>query len=177
MLHEATHQLNAEVAHFTLMRWLEEGVAEYFSTSRFVQRQLVPGTIDPNTYPVWWIEDLATTPDLTTNIQNGSVIPLRAIVSGHGGPSMNRHFNLYYLHWWTLTHFLFETEKHRRAVTALIEQGGGLDAFEKLIGPVDKAQAEWHDYARHLKAVLAGHDPQFLRTGKVPPMTNALERR
>jgi hypothetical protein len=177
MLHEATHQLNAEVAHVTMAQWLEEGLAEYFSTSRFLKGQLVLGTIDPNTYPVWWIDDLATTPDLTANLQNGSVIPLRAIVTGHGGPSMNRHFNLYYLHWWSLTHFLFQTERHRPAVTALLEQGGGLETFEKRIGPVDTVQAEWHDYVRHLKAVLAGHDPQFLRTGQVPPMTNAPGRR
>lgn len=166
-------QEDAEVAHFRMAQWLEEGLAEYFSTSRFLKGQLVLGTVDPNTYPVWWIDDLATTPDLTANLNNGSVIPLRAIVTGHGGPSMNRHFNLYYLHWWSLTHCLFETARHRPAVTALLEQGGGLETFEKRIGPVDTVQAEWHDYVRHLKAVLAGHDPQFLRTGTVPPMTHA----
>jgi len=30
MLHEATHQLNREVAQLNLAQWLEEGIAEYF---------------------------------------------------------------------------------------------------------------------------------------------------
>ena len=177
MLHEATHQLNAEVAHIAPAQWLEEGVAEYFSTSRFIRGQLALGTVDPNTYPVWWTDDLATTPDLAANLKNGSVIPLRAIVTGRGGPSMNRHFNLYYLHWWTLAHFIFESERHRDAAMALVAQGGSLRVFEKLIGPVEQVQAQWHSYVRHLKSVVGGHEPQFLKTGSVPPMTNAPARR
>lgn len=105
MLHESVHQLNREVAHIQLEKWLEEGLAEYFSTSCLTSNALMLGKIDPNTYPVWWIDELATTPDLAENIRNGSVIPLRAIITNHGGPSLNRQFNLYYLHWWTLTHF------------------------------------------------------------------------
>jgi hypothetical protein len=102
MVHEAVHQLNNEVAHIDPVKWLEEGLAEYFSTSRFTRGRLAIGQIDPNTYPIWWLETIATSPNLETNIQNGSVIPLRAIISGKDGPSMKRHFNLYYLHWWTL---------------------------------------------------------------------------
>ena len=32
MLHEAVHQLNNEVGHLKLEKWLEEGLAEYFSS-------------------------------------------------------------------------------------------------------------------------------------------------
>lgn len=177
MLHEAVHQLNTEVAHLTLARWLDEGLAEYCSTSRFAHGAFALGTIDPNTYPVWWIDDLATSPDLQANVENGSVIPLRAIVRGRGGPSMNRHFNLYYLHWWSLAHFLFETERYRDSATTLVSQGGGFDAFERVIGPIETVQAEWYHYVRHLKGALAGLHSDFLRTGRVPPMTNTVERR
>ncbi len=131
------------------------------------------GRIDPNTYPVWWIEDLATSPDLAENLRNGSVIPLRSIITGHGGPSMNSQFNLYYLHWWSLTHFIFETPRHREHAVELVDRGGGLDAFEQLIGPVEEVQAEWHAYVRHMKAVLSGSNPEFLRTGKLPAFTNS----
>ena len=34
MLHESVHRLNREVAHLQLGKWLGEGLAEYFSTSR-----------------------------------------------------------------------------------------------------------------------------------------------
>jgi hypothetical protein len=170
MLHEAVHQLNAEVGNLRLERWLEEGLAEYFSTSRISQGRLSPGSIDPNTYPVWWIDDLATEPDLTANLRNGSVIPLRVIIRGHGGPSLNRHFNLYYLHWWTLAHFIFETEPYRQTALRLVEAGGAIDAFEQWVGPIDQVQECWHAYVRHLKQILAGHEPVFLKTGRVPPV-------
>jgi hypothetical protein len=64
-----------------LEKWLEEGLAEYFSTSRFISNRLALGTIHPNTYPVWWIQELATSPDLAENLKNGNVIPFRAIIA------------------------------------------------------------------------------------------------
>jgi hypothetical protein len=170
MLHEAVHQLNEEVAHVNPVKWLEEGLAEYFSTSRFIRGKLAVGRIDPNTYPVWWADVIATSGDLQTNIQNRSVIPLRTIVSGSGGPSMRQHFNLYYLHWWTLTHFIFETPKHRNAAFALVRDGGGVAAFERHIGPIEQVQVEWHAHVRHIKSALAGNDPKFLTYGELPPM-------
>jgi hypothetical protein len=163
MLHESTHQLNREVAHLNLGQWLEEGVAEYFSTSQIHSNELAAGQIDLNTYPVWWLDDLATSSNLTANIANGSVIPLRSVITGRGGPSMNSKFNLYYLHWWTLTYFIFETPKYRNQALPLIQRGGDLQSFEELIGPVDQVQAEWHDYIRRLKAGLAGRDREFLK--------------
>jgi hypothetical protein len=168
MLHESTHQLNNEVAHLNLAKWLEEGLADYFSTSRLSPKQLAVGRIDAETYPVWWIDEIATSSELAENLRNGSVIPLRSIVSNSGGPSLNRHFNLYYLHWWTLTHFLFESAKYRERTSALTQQGGDVAAFEATIGPVEQVQTEWHVYVRKLKAALSGNDRDFFKTGKVP---------
>jgi len=168
MLHESVHQLNREVAHLTLAKWLDEGLADYFATSRLVNDRLDVGNIDLNTYPVWWIDSLATTSNLTENIKNGSVIPLRAIITNHGGPNIDQQFNLYYLHWWTLTHFLFESEKYHDRAVQLAQKGGRLADFETLIGPVDQVQAEWHDYVLRLKAALAGKDRKFFKNKKVP---------
>jgi hypothetical protein len=159
MLHEAVHQLNSEVAHLDLVKWLEEGLAEYFSTSQFIRGKLVVGKIDPNTYPVWWNEIIATTPDLDTNLRNGSVIPLRSIISGSGGPGMRRNVNLYYLHWWTLTHFLFETAEYHQAAFSLINDGGGIDTFTRDIGDIERLQAKWHSHVRTIKAGLAAKEP------------------
>jgi hypothetical protein len=170
MLHESVHQLNHEVAHLGLAKWLEEGLATYFSTSRMFTNQLAVGRIDPNTYPVWWMDLIATTTNLEENIANKSVIPLRSIIENRGGPSMSSHFNLYYLHWWTLTHFLFEHERYGPKALKLAERGGNLAAFEDIIGPIEKIQPEWHAYVLHLKKSLGGIDPAFLKTGKVPPI-------
>ncbi|PWU20137.1 MAG: hypothetical protein C5B50_04780 [Verrucomicrobia bacterium] len=151
MLHESVHQLNHEVAHLRLEKWLEEGLADYFATSCLESNTLAVGRIDVNTYPVWWMPELATTPDLSENIHNGSVIPLRAIIANRGGPSINSHFNLYYLHWWSLTHFIFETPRYRAHALELLQRGGGLEAFEQTIGPLEQVQMEWHAYVRELK--------------------------
>jgi hypothetical protein len=171
MLHESIHQLNAEIAHLNLVQWLDEGIAEYFSTSRILSGELAVGRIDPNTYPVWWIDDLAIATNLEANIANGSVIPLRAIITNHGGPNINDKFNLYYLHWWTLAHFIFESEKYRGRGLALLQQGGGLEAFEKNIGPVEQVQAEWHEYVRRLKATLNRGSRKYSKSIKLKPYT------
>jgi hypothetical protein len=176
MLHEAVHQLNREVAHLRLEKWLEEGLATYFSTSRIISNRLVVGRIDLNAYPVWWIEEIATSPHLAENIRTGSVIPLRSIITNRGGPSMNSHFNLYYLHWWTLTHFLFESPEYRDRALALVQRGGGLGAFEQTIGPVDKVQSDWHAYVRRLKTALAIGDVRFFKTGRLPEGTNTPQK-
>ncbi|MEY2428994.1 MAG: hypothetical protein QOJ40_1879 [Verrucomicrobiota bacterium] len=159
MLHESVHQLDHEVAHLKLEKWLEEGLAEYFSTSRLTSTALELGRIDPNTYPVWWIDDIATSPDFAENLRNGSVIPLRSIITNRGGPSMSTHFNLYYLHWWTLTHFVFESPRYREHALELVRRGGGMDAFEQTIGSLEEVQTEWHTYVRQLKAALSGKKP------------------
>lgn len=121
---------------------------------------------------MWWIEELATSPDLAENIKNGSVIPLRSIVTNRGGPSMSSHFNLYYLHWWTLTHFIFESPQYRERAQALVQRGGGLDAFEQIIGPVDKVQNEWHAYIRRLKTAISKGDVRYFKYGQLPEPTN-----
>lgn len=155
MVHEGVHQLNNEVAHLKLEKWLEEGLADYFGTSRFSSNAALVGQIDLNTYPVWWIDELAITPDLEENIRNKSVIRLRAIVTHSGGPRLNSNVNLYYLHWWTLTHFVFEHPDHQASALALVKEGGRLDAFERLVGPIGQMEKEWHAYVRQLKARIA----------------------
>jgi len=168
MLHEATHQLNAEVAQLKLAKWLDEGLADYFATSRIRNGQLMVGRIDPQTYPVWWIDDMATATNLPACVTNGSVIPLRAVITDRGGPSMNQYFNLYYLHWWTLTHYLFEDAKFRDGAMKLLEDGATLDAFEKDIGSVDSVSPDWFRHVWAIKAAVGGHDSEFLATGKLP---------
>ena len=152
-MHEATHQLNDAAARLRLPQWLEEGLACYVSTSRSVGNSLHLGDIDTNTYPVWWLDSLALSGDLDADKKHGSIIPLRAIFSGQGGPSMNRRFNLYYLHWWSLTHFLmhYENGQYKASLGRLIADGGGLSAFEKDIGPIETLERQWYGYLAELQ--------------------------
>ena len=173
MLHESVHQLNAEVAHLALAKWLEEGLADYFATCQLRFDRLDLTTIDPNTYPVWWLDSLASTPRLSENFTNGSVIPLRAIVTNHGGPDLDAQVNLYYLHWWTLTRFLLTDPRHQAAMPELIRRGGDLAAFETLIGPVEVIQDEWHAYVRDLKQQLIRQNLEVLKQRHRPHGTPA----
>jgi len=158
MVHEATHQLNAEVAGLSVSQWLEEGIACYFSTGQIVDDRLVPGRIDANTYPVWHATYLAMTGDLEVDKANASVIPLRVIISGSGGPDMDRAFNLYYLHWWSLAHFLLQHQdgKYRNGVSKLIHTDCGIEAFEQHIGDIEQIELEWYRHVFKLKRELAG---------------------
>ena len=54
-----------------------------------------------------------------------------------------------------------------------MQRGGGLDAFEQIVAPVEQVQSEWHAYVRRLKAALAGSDLQFFKSRKPPGSINA----
>jgi len=148
MTHEVTHQLNREVAHFRRTKWIDEGLADYFGSSWIADGKLTPGSIDPATYPIWWLPKLQLTGNLQDDIVTGRIIPLRAIVSGKGGPDINRNVNLYYIEYWSLTHFLFHYQdgKYAAQYRQLIVTDGTLENFERLIGPIDRIQTEWYAY-------------------------------
>ncbi|MEN8127267.1 MAG: DUF1570 domain-containing protein [Planctomycetota bacterium] len=148
MVHEATHQLNAEVAGLKLEKWLNEGIAEYFGTSTLEGGRLIVGKIDINTYPIWWLDSLRLSGDIDKDIAATKIIPLKAVISNKGGPNLDEHFNLYYIHWWSLTHFLihYEGGQYKDLFFDLVNDGGTLEAFEKHVGSVDEIQTQWYSY-------------------------------
>lgn len=158
MMHEAMHQLNRQVARVSPAQWLEEGIATYISTSRIVDGRLRPGLVDTNTYPVWWRHVLAVAGDRGRDRANGTVIPLRVIVGGSGGPDMDEAFNLYYLHWWTLTHFLVHHDggAYVDGLGRLLRGSQDVAAFERHIGPIPRVEREWYAYVLELKKTLKG---------------------
>ncbi len=154
MVHEATHQLNREVAGLDLPQWLNEGLAGCFCTSRIRAGHLDLDEVDTNTYPAWWTRLMATSGKLDEDKRGGSVIPLRAIVSGEGGPRLDSHVNLYYLHWWTLVRHLLR--EHPDALAALLRSKADLAAFETLVGPIDEVERAWYDSVLALKKQVEG---------------------
>ncbi len=69
---------------------------------------------------------------------------------------MSSAFNLYYVHWWTLTHFLLQTDSgYRDAFAALIQHGGSLRHFQKDIGPVDRIEEEWYAHILGIRQQLS----------------------
>ncbi|MCC7249548.1 MAG: DUF1570 domain-containing protein [Lysobacter sp.] len=148
MVHEATHQLNAEVAHFKKAPWIDEGLGTYFGTSRFANGELRLGEIDPDTYPIWWLASFPLDEDVRVDIEQGRWVPLKTLLTGEGMPPMAGRVNQYYVQYWSLTHFLFHYDggRYADAYKRLIAEGGTLANFEKRIGPVDRIEREWHRY-------------------------------
>lgn len=167
MMHEAAHQLNTEAAHLTLPQWLDEGIACYISTSRIVEGTLAVGEVDTNTYPVWWLDSIAASGDLDKDKAGVTIIPLRQIISGRRGPSISKHVNLYYLHWWTLVHFLIDGEegKHKAGFAGLLAGKADLSAFEEHIGSVESIEPSWYEHVLRLKQELGHYGSPSLRLG------------
>lgn len=158
MTHEATHQLNREVAHFDTPKWINEGLATYFGTSKIKDGRLLPGDIDENTYPIWWLSSLDLGGKLQVDIGRGKIIPLRALITGKDAPDINKNVNLYYIEYWSFAHFLFHYENGRYADSyrKLIVEGGTLENFEKMVGPIDRIESEWYGY---LQSKIIEMDP------------------
>ena len=156
MIHEGTHQLNNEVAHFKIEKWINEGLASYYGTSKIKEGKLLPGQIDINTYPIWWLPSLPLSGDIQEDIKSGRIIPLRSLITGNGGPDFNKEFNLYYMHYWSLSHFLlrYNGGQYVEGYKKTMADGGSLESFEKRIGPIDKIQSKWYNYL-HQKVLEA----------------------
>jgi len=147
MLHEATHQLDTEWAGFPRTPWVEEGLASYFGTSRIADGVLRPGELDPDTYPLWWLEDLRLSGDRERDIAYRKLVPLRELID-NDGPPIPADVNRYYIGYWSLVHYLLHGDggRHADAFRAMVAHGGSLEDFERLVGPVDRVEAGWYAY-------------------------------
>jgi hypothetical protein len=156
MLHEATHQLDTEWAGFPRTPWVEEGLASYFGTSRLEDGVLSPGTLDPDTYPLWWLGDIGLSGDLERDLAARRIVPLRELIDADG-PPVPADVNRYYLGYWSLAHYLLHGEngRHAAAFRTMVQHGGSLEQFEKLVGPVETVQAGWYAHLRAQREALA----------------------
>ena len=73
-----------------------------------------------------------------------------------------------------LIYFVFESPTYRERALRLVERGGGLAAFEEILGPVEQVQPEWHAYVRRLKADLNGSRFELLERRPHPERMNSV---
>lgn len=161
MLHEAVHQLNTEVAGWRLPAWANEGVAGYLGASWLENGVLTPGRSDPDTYPIWWLSRMKLTGSLQADVAAVRFIPLRDLLEGRG-PGIDQHVNLYYLHYWGLTHFLFHHEdgRYANAYKQLLARGASTADFERLIGPIETIEAAWYAYLLDAIAIMQKYEAE-----------------
>jgi len=155
MVHEAAHQLNNEVSHFELPQWAEEGIASYFSTSKIIEGKIKLGIIDRDTYPIWWLYSLDLSGDLSQDKSAQKIMSIKSIVNDEKPLKLSEHVNLYYIHWFSLVHFLLEGEqgKYREPFITSVKKTSGLDCFEKNIGPNNQIEPQWY---QHLSRIING---------------------
>jgi hypothetical protein len=153
MIHEATHQLNREVAGLSLSQWLDEGLADYFGCSRIENETLQLGTIDKNTYPVWWLPLLTLSGDIDRDIRENKIIPLSLILQDKRGPDIDEHFNTYYIHWWSLALFCFHYNhgQYKIGFQQVITEGVSYESFINHIGTPETIQSIWYQYLNDLR--------------------------
>lgn len=166
MLHEATHQLMHEISGFRPPRWVGEGFASYLGASKLTPHGLDAGNPDPNAYPVWWLHRHPMSGNRLRDAASGQFVPLRALLTGKGGPDVDRYFNSYYLCAWSLTEFLLQGNDRRYADGYLrfIAKGGGERGFEEMVGPIDRIEVAWYEdllrRTRELDAIVVAPDEQ-----------------
>jgi hypothetical protein len=144
-IHEATHQLNAERAQLDLPRWLNEGLACLFSTSRLDSSGLHLGTVDPESYPVWWLDDFRPSGNWAEDLKQGKLQSLETIVRGGGVEPESGDLNLAYLSWWTVTRFLWSRDPVR--FFAWVKKDRSVEGLERIVGPLKELE---EPYARSL---------------------------
>lgn len=161
MLHEATHQLNREVSRLPKSKWIDEGLASYFGSSRIDDGRLRAGRIDPGAYPIWWVRKWPLSGDIEQDVSLHRIIPLRSLISGKGGIGIDQAVNAYYIGYWSLTHFLLHARQGHYAdrYRRVIAMGGTLEAFEDIIGPIDQIEKEWYAYLLRQASILNNNDP------------------
>jgi hypothetical protein len=159
-IHEATHQLVAERAQLSLPRWLNEGLACLFSVSRLDSTGLHLGTVDPESYPAWWLKDYRPTGNRAFDLKNGKLQSLETIVRGGGVEPENGDLNLAYLSWWTVTRFLWSRDPQR--FLAWVKLDRSPEGLERIVGPLKELE---EPYARNVAGLT---DSVINETSKKP---------
>lgn len=163
MLHEATHQLLRQASGFRLRKWANEGVASYFGAATLHKGMLQPGSPDRDAYPIWWLASMRLSGDLQADIDRGDIIPLAQIVED-AGPPVAENVNAYYIHCWSLAHYLLEGDggRHRDAFLGILQRGGDPVDFQRVIGPYRQVQRGWYE---HLRALVEQQQVRAVRIG------------
>ena len=81
-------------------------------------------------------------------MQANRVIPLRALITGQGGPPIDATVNAHYLGYWSLSHFLLHHDggRHADAYREMLRSGASLADFERLVGRIDAIEPQWYAY-------------------------------
>jgi len=154
--HEAFHQFAYSRFQHGIPQWLNEGIAEYFESSTYINGALIPGQVSKST------ADL-----LRQDIRLNRCIPFLDLLKMNGREWLQNLANgdaaLQYRQSWAMVHFLIHGENGRHAAKfnqylLMIARGKNPDeAFAEAFGTSDLASFEsaWAKYIEGLQQTSA----------------------
>jgi len=146
MLHEGAHQFLRERTAIQAPRWIEEGLASWFSTMAIKDGVPDETRLDPATYPVWWFPDVAAASGNSgQSVSPQSLIKASILFGYDSGPDPNRHVNAYYVSSLLLVRFLMQGDagRYRESFVAFLESPGTRGDFERTLGWISELDARW----------------------------------
>ena len=156
LVHESVHQYHRLVADFTMPQWLDEGLACYMSSISYGDGRFDHGFVQDMAYPVFHIHALHLSGDVLADIKAGHIYPLEKIISDTRHADIDEHFNLYYVHWFSIVHFLMHGAEgqHRQKLLDYIKAGAAVDQFEQVFGPFQEIEAAWYQHLCNIQDAI-----------------------
>ncbi|MBK8802212.1 MAG: hypothetical protein IPN71_09195 [Fibrobacteres bacterium] len=153
LVHEATHQLVAEDAHLTLPRWANEGLACLFSVSRMVpgpqnRLEIRLATVDPNTYPTWWLPRFKLSGVMSTDLNEEKIILPTTILKEPESVDISNSLNQHYLSWWSMASFFHAADS--QAWKKWIITDGTDEGLMRRFGPRKTLDDRWYAHLMRL---------------------------
>jgi hypothetical protein len=143
LVHEATHQLAHEDSRLLLPRWANEGLACLFNTSRIAKGRVILGSVEPETYPVWWLRRTPPSGNMERDLRNGLLVaPSTILEKETDAVDIHLSVNAHYMSWWSLAHFLNATDSV--AWKDWILRDGTRRGFAKRFGSARALDAKWY---------------------------------
>jgi hypothetical protein len=149
LVHEGTHQLAAEDARLHLPRWANEGLACLFSASRTRNKSLVLGSVDAETYPVWWLRRKPLAGTLQQDLARGNLVLPSRILSEPDTLDISSSVNAHYLTWWSMAHFFHTTDSV--AWRNWVFHDGSKAGLLRRYGPAATLDARWYKHVLGLR--------------------------
>ena len=158
LVHEGTHQLAWEDARLELPRWANEGIACLFSTSRIRGGRIVLGSVDPETYPVWWLKRKPIAGTLGKDVALGNLVAPSRILSERDDLDIGRSVNAHYLAWWSMAHFFHATDPVAWRDWVLHDHTR--EGLLRRFGPLSTLDARWYAHVKALADSVAERGPK-----------------
>lgn len=149
LLHEATHQLAHEDARLDLPRWANEGLACLFGTARIQSGLLRVGTVEPETYPVWWLRRKPLGGNLRTDLAAGHLVSPLQVLAESDTVAIGNSVNAHYLSWWSMAHYFHATDSVQWRDWVL--RDGTKEGILRRFGPAKTLESRWYAHVLRLR--------------------------